>query len=80
MTEIGTHACPHDTVRLNGIKPARVVDWDTKRPFFQKSYAATHYAVQPIDAHGRDVGDVQFWPINGMEIVQRHIAPSIVAS
>lgn len=62
-----------DTVQLSGTyKVSRVLGWETQPPINVRQLSDTHYAVQPLDAAGHEVGDVVFWPKNAIVVTKRH--------
>jgi len=63
VSEAKVDAWPGDTVRRLGMKrDGRVLDWNTQSPIIRRELEKSHYAVQPIGADGRNVGEVGFWP------------------
>lgn len=70
-------ALPGDIVMLGSSnKRGRILDWETQLPIDRRQLSASHYAVQPVQADGQNIGTVVFWPQNGIVVVTRHVVPS----
>lgn len=64
-------ALPGDIVKLSGTKRlGRVLDWETQIELNRRQLAGTHLAVQPVDVMRHDIGQVVFWPRDGVSTIE----------